>query len=58
LLQGWQERKPRSGGGKKTTKDETDSNEETSLGIGETCFSLQTEVETTRDILIKPMVDQ
>ena len=35
-------RNPQSGGGKKNTKkDDTDSKEETSHGIGENCFSLE-----------------
>ena len=42
-------RNPQSGGGKKTTKtDEADSKEETSHGVDENFFSLQTEVQTNR----------
>jgi hypothetical protein len=48
-------RNPQSGCGKKTTKEETETKEETSHGIGESCFnlsescfSLQAEVETNR----------
>ena len=54
-------RNPQSGGGKKTTKKETETKEDTSHGIGESCFnlsescfSLQAEGETSRGSDMSP----
>jgi hypothetical protein len=54
-------RKAHSGGGKKTTKEETEIKEETSHGIAESCFnlsescfSLQAEGETSHGSLLSP----